>query len=338
MKSMNKANITTLRWLSLLVAVLLGSASLSAQSGRNLPTTRPKGDDETIRLRADEVLLNVTIIDPYGRQATDLRKEEFIIAEDGQRQEIASFQISRVPVNVALLLDASGSVVGNIEALKTAALKLVSQLDTDDQVSVAEFHTDVELIQDWTSNTDDIKHAISWRFKPGRVLTKDGRSQYGMTSLYDALLLAAEEQLAKVEGRKAIVLLTDGDDTSSKVTYERALAAVIRSGAVIYVISKARAIIKEYGGHPAVRSRLERAEFLMTDLATRTGGQVFSPLKEEEMQGAYERVARELKQQYIITYITKNEKRDGALRRVKVYLTRSGYMARTRDSYYAPKN
>lgn len=307
-----------------------------AQSGRRLPQKKQPSGDEPLRLRAEEVLLNVTVMDPYGRQATDLVKNEFIIAEDGKRQDISSFILSSVPVNVVMLLDASGSVVGEISSLRDAAMNFVRQLGPEDQVSVIEFHSKIELIQDWTSDADALRHAITWRFRPGMVRTPDGRSAYGTTALYDALYLAAEEQLAKVEGRKALVLLTDGHDTSSKATYEQMLASVIKSGAVVYTISKARAIMAVVNGRYA--PTLERAEFLMTDLSKRTGGRLFSPLKDEEMKDVYAQVARELKSQYIITYIPKNENRDGELRRINVYLTRAGYSARTRDSYYAPKD
>ncbi|HSE97476.1 MAG TPA: VWA domain-containing protein [Blastocatellia bacterium] len=323
-------------FLSFIVIAAIFATVVEGQSGRRLPGTRPQQQDDTIRLRAEEVLLNVTVLDPYGRQATDLQKPEFIVAEDNQRQDLASFAVSSVPVNVVLMLDASGSVVGEVASLREAAMRFVEQLGPEDKVSITEFHTDIELIQDWTSDPKELQHAISWRFKPGMVRTKEGRTTYGTTSLYDALYATAEEQLSKVEGRKAIIILSDGDDTSSKVTYEQALAAVVRSGAVVYVVSKARAIMAIAGKF--YRARFERAEHLMKNLATRTGGDIFSPLKDEEMKDIYARVARELKNQYIITYISKNEKRDGALRRVSVYLTRSGYSARTRDSYYAPKN
>ncbi|HEX5734996.1 MAG TPA: VWA domain-containing protein, partial [Blastocatellia bacterium] len=292
--------------------------------------------DDTIRLRAEEVLLNITVIDPYNRQATDLAQSEFIIAEDNQRQDISRFIITRVPVNVVLMLDASGSVVGEINSLRQAAMRFIEQLGPEDSVSIIEFHSKVELIQDWTSNQDDIRHAISWRFKPGMERTSSGNTTYSTTALYDALYLTAEDQLAKVEGRKAAIILTDGDDTSSKVTYDQSLGSVIRSGAVVYVVSKARALMSF--APKSFITRLKHAEFVMTDLVRRTGGKIFSPLKDDEMKDAYAQVARELKNQYIITYIPKNEARDGRLRRISVYLTRAGYSARTRDSYYAPKN
>ena len=327
--------------------------SVLAQSGRKPASTKEGNQDETLRLRAEEVLLNVTVIDPYNHQATDLIKEEFIVAEDGQRQDIASFAMSSVPVNVVLMLDASGSIVSEINSLRDAAMHFVDQLGPGDKTSVIEFHTNVELIQDWTDKSDDVRHALSWRFKPGMVQTKEGSFTYGSTALYDALFSAADEQLAKVEGRKAIILLTDGDDTSSKLTYEQALAAIIKSGSVVYVISKARQFINELdkyrskgarvfsGGNARMAdmmvARYERAEELMTELSTRTGGRIFSPLRDEEMKDVYGQVARELKNQYIITYIPKNLEHDGRLRHINVFLSRSGYSARARDSYYAPK-
>jgi len=232
-------------------------------------------------------------------------------------------------------------------------MHFVGQLGPGDKSSVIEFHTNVELIQDWTDKSDDVRHALSWRFKPGMVQTKEGSFTYGSTALYDALFSAADEQLAKVEGRKAIILLTDGDDTSSKLTYEQALAAIIKSGSVVYVISKARQFINELekyrskgarvfsGGNARMAdmmvARYERAEELMTELSTRTGGRIFSPLRDDEMKDVYGQVARELKNQYIITYIPKNLEHDGRLRHINVFLSRSGYSARARDSYYAPK-
>ena len=338
-------------YLSILVSVVLAGVG-NSQSGRKPVSSAQQGKDDAIKLRTEEVLLNVTVTDPYGHQATELTKDEFIVAEDGQRQDIASFVVSSVPVNVVLMLDASGSVISEINSLRDAASHFVTQLGPEDKTSVIEFHTNVELIQDWTSNIDDVKHALSWRFKPGMVQTKQGGFTYGSTALYDALFSAADEQLKKVDGRRAIILLTDGDDTSSKVTYEQAMASMIRSGSVVYVISKARAFINEldkyrgranrvFGGGTAQQAdmlvgRLEQAERLMTDLATRTGGRLFSPLEDKQMKDVYGQVARELKNQYIITYVPRNLDHDGRLRQVKVFLARPGYAARTRDSYYAP--
>ncbi len=161
-----------------IVVLLLVISAAHPQSGRRPATGQQPGQDEAIRLRAEEVLLNVTVLDSYGHQATELIKDEFIVAEDGQRQDIASFLISSVPVNVVLMLDASGSVVSEINSLRDAAMHFVGQLGPEDKISVIEFHTNVELIQDWTAKADDVRHALSWRFKPGMVQTKQGSFTY----------------------------------------------------------------------------------------------------------------------------------------------------------------
>lgn len=322
------------------LALFVFGAFVMAQSGRKLPggsssdnTSEEQSKDQTIKLRTDEVLLNVTVKDPYGHQATDLSKSEFIVAEDDKRQDIASFDISTVPVNVVFLLDASGSVIGELSSLRNAAEEFVHRLGTQDKVAIIEFHLKVELIQDWTSNKDDMLHAISWRFRPGQI-PKSG----GNTALYDSLYLAANDVLSKVEGRKAIIMLTDGDDTSSEFTYDQALQAIIHSGTTVYVVSKARLFMQEYRHYAPVVREFQKAESIMTDLCTKTGGEIFSPMNDDEMKDMYGKVAKELKDQYIITYIPKNEAHDGGLRHVKVYLTRPGYDARTRDSYYAPSS
>jgi VWFA-related protein len=338
-----------LAYLILPVAISIAAG----QSGRRLPNTNQQGQPDTLQLRAEEVLLNVTVNDDYGRQVTSLRKEDFIVAEDGKRQDINSFTVSSVPVNVVLLLDASGSVAGERKSISVAAERFVEELGPEDKICAIGFHTNVELLQDWTSDRDELDHAISWRFRPGFVRDEKGRAIPGSTSLYDAIYLAAEDQFKKVEGRKAVIILTDGVDTSSKIRYDQALASVVRTGAVVFVVSKARAFIEDLKGYrnPVARifgganariagihiSMLEQAEQLMTEICNRTGGRIFSPLQENEMTGAYAQVARELKNQYIITYVSKNEDRDGRLRYIRVYLTRAGYTARTRDSYYAPK-
>ena len=347
---MKKCTRMNVRYIAtILVVLVLISQAVWSQSGRRLPGTAAPKDDDVIKLRAVEVLLNIAVSDDYGHQVVDLRKDDFIIAEDGQRQDISTFQTSVVPVNVILLLDASGSVINELSSIRDAAVHFVEHLGPEDKVSIFEFHTKVEVIQDWTSNLDDLKHAIMWRFRPGPI-PKAG----GNTSLYDAIYLASDEKLATVTGRKAIIILTDGDDTSSKVTYEQALAALIRSDAVVYVVSKAQAMIEQLkpyrgkvsrilGGGTAQQadwmiSRLEQAENLMKNISMRTGGELYSPLKDEELKGVYGQVAHELKSQYILTYISKNDTRDGKLRHIRVYMSKPGLTPRTRDSYYAPRN
>src|SRR5262249_48942155 len=178
---MNRERSMLLKLISTFLCALLLVNVAPSQSGRKPPADHPTDNsasgDDSIKLRAEEVLLNVTVTDDFGKQATNLRREDFIIAEDMQRQDIAGFQIGKVPVNVVLLLDASGSIVSEINSLRDSAMKFVEGLDAKDKVSIIEFHTTNELLQDWTSNAEDLRHAISWRFKPGMVRTSSGTTQ-----------------------------------------------------------------------------------------------------------------------------------------------------------------
>jgi Ca-activated chloride channel family protein len=284
------------------------------------------------------VLLAVSVRDPEGRPARGLTQDDFIIAEDRTRQKIESFSVASVPVNVVLLLDASGSVFSELASIRKAAGKFVDALGPEDQISVIQFADKVELLQDWTKNHDDVRQALNWRFKGGQV-----------TKFWDAVYLAAEDQLSKVEGRRAIILLTDGVDTASKLDEGQARAALDRSGATVFVVSKAEVQIQQiqpYAGKggtvigtaPQARQALnilEAAQEKLRGMADRYGGRMWAPLNDADLTSAYADVAAELKQQYVITYVPQNETHDGRWRSVDVFLTRPGLVARTRKGYIA---
>ena len=155
-----------------------------------------------------------------------------------------------------------------------------------------------------------------------------------------------------MEGRKAIIILTDGDDTESKVTREEAYAATVRSGASVYVVRKARALAnkveEEYGGKGGriagtkaqadlIANELSRAEAGMSEFAVKTGGHLYAPLKPEELTRAYAEIAEELKNQYLITYTPTNEQHDGRFRAIKVALTKPGLAVNSIEGYGAPR-
>lgn len=328
--------------LSRLVLLLLLTSSVVAQSGRRSINTKTEGEDSTlVKVKTSEVLLTVTVKNQYGRLATGLTQRDFIVIENGQRQEITSFNIGEVPINVVLLLDASGSVFSEMKEIRAAAVKFVEQLRPQDRVSVIQFAEKVELIQNWTSNISDLKHAINWRYRPGES-----------TNLWDAIYLAAEDKLSQVEGRKAIVILTDCYDTHSKVTREQAYWSAIRSGTSIYVVSKAQALAnsirKDYGGFSgaiagtrsqaqAVIDHLISAEQSMSQLAQKTGGALFAPVSSTELAQAYLQIADELKNQYLITYTPNSDSRDGTFRTIKVLLTRPGLVVNHKEGYFATR-
>jgi Ca-activated chloride channel family protein len=325
----------------LICAALSLPGAAPAQSGRRIPDggSRPSSQagqsDEDIQLGTQEVLLPVSVRDPEGRPVRGLTKDDFIVAEDRVRQTITSCVEAQVPVNVLLLMDASGSVFSELKSIRSAAKQFVERLGPEDKLSVIQFADKVELIQDWTSNHEDVKHALSWRYKGGQA-----------TAYWDALFLAAS-QLGKVEGRRALIVLSDGLDTNSKVGEVDAFGALDRANAAVFVVSKASALIAQARGYTGLGGvltgssgaardaigRLTVAEERMRAMADRYGGRLFAPLEEREMTAVYGQVADELKQQYVIFYESTNERRDGYWRAVEIFTSRPGLTARTRKGY-----
>ncbi len=281
----------------------------------------------------------ITVRDAVGRPVTGLTQDDFIVAEDRVRQKIVSCAVASQPVNVVILLDASGSVFSELQSIRSAADSFVRALSPEDRVAVVQFAEKVELLQGWTSDRDAIEHAIDWRYKGGEA-----------TAFWDAVYLAADDLFAGVEGPKAIVLLSDGVDTSSKVTEDHVRAALDRAGCSVYVVSKAQVLIdriSKYTGVGGVMSgsagqaryavqRLEEAQAEMGKMADRYGGVMLLPRDDrEDLSDKFQSIARELKQQYLVTYVPQNEERDGRWRSVEIYLTRPGMTARTRKGYVA---
>lgn len=330
---------------ALLLALMVapGSAPANAQSGRRpIPKAAPvppgQDPDADVRLGTQEVLLNVTVRDANGRPVKGLTGEDFIVAEDRVKQELASCREAMLPVNVVLVLDASGSVFSERVSIRRAAGAFASKLGPEDRVSVIQFADKVELLQDWTTDREAIQHALNWRYRGGEA-----------TAFWDGLYLAAEDQLSKVEGRRAIILLSDGVDTSSKISEDYVRAALDRCGASVYVVSKAQALIERIkpqagkAGVIAGSAKLARAaigeliaaEERMKRLADRYGGRLYAPVTDMELDRAYEDVALELKQQYVLTYVSANEVRDGRWRAIEIFPTRPGMTVRTRKGYAA---
>jgi Ca-activated chloride channel homolog len=338
-------NCQLCRLISTVLFLLVTVSLVAAQSGRRPTEEKERAalaneDAALVKIKTSEVLLTATVRNQAGSLATGLSERDFIVIEDGVRQEITSFNVRQLPINIVLLLDASGSVFTELKEIRAAAIQFIQQLRPEDRVCVIQFADKVELIQDWTSNYDDLKHTINWRYRPGKS-----------THLWDGIFLAADEKLNSVDGRKAIVILTDGDDTQSKVTRDQAYFATIKSGAGLYVISQATSIANklqsEYGGTTgkltgtkpqvdAITAQLELAESGMAEFAKKTGGSLFAPRRIEDLKQAYLQIAEELKNQYIITYVPSNDKKDGRSRRVQVLLTRPGLTVNSKEAYVAP--
>ncbi|MCI0663031.1 MAG: VWA domain-containing protein [Acidobacteria bacterium] len=208
-----------------LVAVLFLCGK--AQDPQEEQDKQEKKDEtvETIRLDTDLVSIDVTVKDKSGKRgAAGLRAEDFVILEDGVRQKITNFSASDVPFNLTLLIDTSGSTTDDLLNIRRAARRFLEELRPDDRIAVVQFNRDVDLMQELTSNRSQIDLALS-RFKPG-----------GGTSFYDAFNLVLEDVFKKVEGRKAIVALTDGVDSVGFNTFDQILPELEKSGTIVYIL------------------------------------------------------------------------------------------------------
>lgn len=320
------------------------SGRKGARTSAEALETQTSDGDELIRVRSEEILVPVTVRDSStGEHVSGLKPESFFIYDNGERQEIASFNRQRVPVNIVLLLDASGSVFGQMRFIREAAKNFTRGLMPEDRVSVMQFADRVELLQDWTSGTDakGLAKALDWRYHPGQS-----------TTFYDGLYLAATEQLKRVEGRKVVILLTDGIDTGERVraSFTDALNAVRLAEASVYVISLTeylRMALAKYdkgwlgrvfGGYDPKQLKrylalIDGAEKLLERIAVETGGRIFLPRKDEDLAPAYGAVAEELSAQYIITYVPRKRAAAGEYRRIRVLVAPGIYEINTRDGY-----
>jgi len=276
----------------------------------------------TFRAGIDVVSLNVTVMDSSNHYVTDLDEKNFSVFEDGVKQDLSFFTRKQQPIALSLLLDSSASMEDKLPTLQTAAANFVHRLKSNDLAQVIDFDSRVEIRQSFTSNQPQLDAAIQQ--------TAAG----GSTSLYNAIYISLKE-LAKIKAqgdddvrRQALVLFSDGEDTSSLISFDEVLELAKRSETAIFTIALRGADTQSKGFH--------EAEFVMRQLAQETGGRAFFPTKIDDLNGVYTEIADELASQYTLGYSSKNGKRDGAFRRVVVQVDRANAAPRTKRGYYAP--
>ncbi|HOC17813.1 MAG TPA: VWA domain-containing protein [Vicinamibacterales bacterium] len=299
-------------------AFLLGLAAPLAVAAALAAQQQP-----AFRAGVEIVSLTVTVTDAEGRYVTGLADGEFEVYEDGVRQDVAYFNRTNLPIALSLLLDTSSSMEGRIGTAQEAAAGFARRLRPEDLGGLVDFDTRVVVAQQFTSDAARLEEAIR-RTTAG-----------GSTSLYNAIYVALKE-LRKVRARseqelrrQAVVVLSDGEDTSSLVSYEEVLDLAKRSDTSIYTIG-----LRD-PEEPATKG-FNEAEFVLRDLAQQTGGRSFFPERIDDLAAVYDRIAEELASQYVLGYVSKNSKRDGAWRRVVVRVARPDLRARTKQGYFAP--
>jgi Ca-activated chloride channel homolog len=319
--------------------VVLGiAAALSAQQAPTPPAAAPPsstppsttaspqtaGDRQRPAFRSgiDIVSLNVTVTDSANHYITDLEEGDFSVFEDGVKQKLTFFSRRQQPIALSLLLDSSASMEQHLPTLQTAATNFVQRLKVNDIAQVVDFDSKVDIRQSFTTNKTELQTAI------------EQTTAGGSTSLHNAIYIALKE-LRKVRAvneedvrRQALIVFSDGEDTSSLVSFEEVLDLAKRSETAIYAIA--------LRGSDTQAKGFREAEFVMRTLSQETGGRAFFPAKIEDLAGVYAQIADELASQYTLGYASANQRRDGAWRRLVVQVARPNITPRTKKGYYAP--
>jgi Ca-activated chloride channel family protein len=293
--------------IGMLAAALLMAASPAAQ---------------VFRAGVDTVLLSVTVTDSRNHPTPGLAQTNFRVFEDGQPQDIAFFAVERLPIALSLLVDSSQSMEGKLPIAQAAATGFVQSLGPRDLAQVIDFNKDTQIRQTFTSDQAALERAVT-AIRVG-----------GSTSLYTALYIALSElERRRAESpaelrRQAIIVLSDGEDTSSLKTYDDVEEATKRSNVAVYAIGLREKL-------PSA-GRFNEADFALRTLSQVTGGRVFFVDDVKQLPDVYGQIADELANQYVIGYNPRNTTRDGAWRQIAVRVDRPETVVRTRAGYFGP--
>ena len=279
----------------------------------------PQQDDDVVRVNTELVVLNVTVTDKSGQYVKALRASDFKIYEDGnevQANMIASFSLQESPYAAVVLLDSSGSMDSRFSLARSAAIRFLDGLREEDVAAVYRFDSKVERVQEFSGGRDLAPMAYGIRAK-------------GMTTLNDAIVEASKILAERPEKRKAIVVLSDGMDTFSKASSDKAVESALAIGASIYAVDMSAI---ETPGSSNRQSAMSLKEF-----ADKTGGRFVATPGGPALRDAFTGIADELGHQYTIAYRPANQLRDGKWRALEVKVSRENLQVRTRKGYRTPK-
>ena len=310
-------------WAPLAAAGVLAIAVAAAGQDPARPAGQVLQSDEPTRIQVDvtRVSLLFTVTDKKGRFITDLDKDDFEVVEGKRRQTISEFTAeSDLPLRLGILIDTSNSIRERFKFEQEAASQFIdSVMRTNlDKAMVVSFDTSAELVSDLINDTDKLTAAIR-DLRPG-----------GGTALYDAIYFACRDKLSqdqpRYKFRRAIVIVSDGDDNQSRYTRDQALEMAQKADVVIYAISTNITRIETDG------------DKVLRYFAQETGGRAFFPFKVEDLDQSFENIANELRHQYSISYRPEPLKTDGLFHAIDVRVReRKNLLVNVRRGYYAPK-
>jgi Ca-activated chloride channel homolog len=301
-----------------LACVLLGAFALNMGQSRQGNSPSGSGEDAPIRAEVTRVNMLFAVTDKHGRFVTDLNKNDFQVAENKKPQEILEFTSETdLPLRLAILIDTSNSIRDRFHFQQEAAINFVnSVVRKQDKAIVVSFDTAAELVADLTDDTNKLENAIR-NLRPG-----------GGTALYDAIYFACKDKLMldqpMYKFRRAMVILSDGDDNESRVSRDQALEMAQRADTVVYTISTNISHIETDG------------DKIMRYFAEQTGGVSFFPFQAKDLNQSFENIANELRHQYNLFYRPQPLRNDGLYHTVQIKVkNRKDLIVRARKGYYA---
>ncbi len=281
-----------------------------------LSTTFAQDDGEIIKVESSLVVLNATIINDNGKSVSGLIKSQFKILEDGKEQDITFFETEKTPFAAVILLDTSGSMETRVSLARSAAINFLDGLRVEDVAAIYNFDTKVSLVQEFSNSRDIAQNVFELKAN-------------GMTVLNDAIYKAAQELAKRTEKRKAIIVLSDGADTKSKHSADKALKAALTANATLYTIDMSAM-------DSNARERMQ-SQGALKNFAEKSGGLFVPTPGGVAMRQAFKDIVEELSVQYTLGYQPSNTKTDGKWRAIEIKISRPNLLIRTRKGYHAPK-
>jgi len=302
-------------------------ASEAEDSGEKLP------ERFEVTVKVNMVNVPVTVRRYEGGFVKGLPQEAFRVYENGVPQEISLFAQEGLPTHIAIVLDISGSVNNAWGTIRHATMRFVEHLHPEDRFSLYTFNTETKLRMDWGNKTDKMGEVL------GSIYCDDN------TKVWNTIWVISRDGFKGVEDTKAIIIMTDGMDNRSSITYNEALEAAVRSEATIYIVSKTEALRQMYLYYKRQTDDpnnyyqpedFARADLALRNLAEKTGGRVLYPNNFGQLDDIYEEVIEELRNQYTIGYISNNPVNDGSYRDIEVRVNAPGAAVTARPGYFAP--
>jgi Ca-activated chloride channel family protein len=280
---------------------------------------RSKQEDDVVRVNTDLVVLNVTVTNKEGQYVPGLKLSDFTVFEDGKQvlpEMISGFSVHESPFASVVLLDTSGSMESRLSLARSAAIRFLDGLREEDVAAVYRFDSKVEQVQEFSGGRDLAPMVY-------------GVKAHGMTTLNDAIVDAARALSTRTEKRKAIIVLSDGMDTFSKASAEKAIESALAIGASIYAV--------DMSATEGNVSRNVQSAAVLKGFAEKSGGRFVATPGGPALRDAFANIADELGHQYTLAYRPLNQARDGKWHKLDVKISRPELLVRTRKAYRAPK-